>query len=127
MANKNKYYCLDMFPYPSGSGLHVGHVEGYTASDIFSRYKKMKGFDVIHPTGWDSFGLPAENYAIKTGVHPSKTVDTAISTFISQMKNLGLEYDWDREVKTSTPEYYKWTQWLFLLLYKKGEIRGKNS
>jgi leucyl-tRNA synthetase len=127
MVNKNKYYCLDMFPYPSGSGLHVGHVEGYTASDIFSRYKRMKGFDVIHPMGWDSFGLPAENYAIKTGVHPSKTVDTAISTFISQMKNLGLEYDWDRELKTSSPEYYKWTQWLFLLLYKNGLAYKKKA
>ncbi len=116
--NNKKFYCLDMFPYPSGSGLHVGHVEGYTASDIFSRYKKMKGFDVIHPMGWDSFGLPAENYAIKTGVHPAKTVDSAISNFIIQMKNLGLNYDWDREVKTSSPEYYKWTQWLFLFLYK---------
>ncbi len=127
MANKNKYYCLDMFPYPSGSGLHVGHVEGYTASDIFSRYKRMRGFDVIHPMGWDSFGLPAENYAIKTGVHPSKTVDTAIAAFISQMKNLGLEYDWDRELKTSDPEYYKWTQWLFLLLYKNGLAYKKKA
>ncbi|MDD3711011.1 MAG: leucine--tRNA ligase [Patescibacteria group bacterium] len=125
--NNKKFYCLDMFPYPSGSGLHVGHVEGYTASDIFSRYKRMKGFNVIHPMGWDSFGLPAENYAIKTGVHPSKTVDTAINNFTSQMKKLGLEYDWEREVKTSSSEYYRWTQWLFLLLYKNGLAYKKKA
>ena len=95
-SSNNKFYCLDMFPYPSGSGLHVGHVEGYTASDIFSRYKRMKGFNVIHPMGWDSFGLPAENYAIKTGVHPNQTTSEAIKSFKGQMKNLSLSYDWDR-------------------------------
>ena len=126
-SSNNKFYCLDMFPYPSGSGLHVGHVEGYTASDIFSRYKRMKGFNVIHPMGWDSFGLPAENYAIKTGVHPNQTTSEAIKSFKGQMKNLSLSYDWDREIQTSLPEYYKWTQWLFLLLYKNGLAYKKKA
>lgn len=122
-----KFYCLDMFPYPSGSGLHVGHVEGYTASDIFTRYKKMNGFAVIHPMGWDSFGLPAENYAIKTGIHPAQTTDAAIATFKKQMNNLSLAYDWEREIKTSSPEYYKWTQYLFLFLYKNGLAYRKKA
>lgn len=117
---KNKLYVLDMFPYPSGAGLHVGHVEGYTGTDIYSRFKRMQGYDVLHPMGWDAFGLPAENYAVKTGIPPAKTTNDAIETFKKQIKSLGLSYDWSREFGTHTPEYYKWTQWLFLLLYKNG-------
>lgn len=117
---KQKQYILDMFPYPSGAGLHVGHVEGYTATDIYSRFKRMKGFEVLHPMGWDAFGLPAENYAIKTKVHPKITTEEAIKTFRSQMDSLGLSYDWSREVGSHRPDYYKWTQWFFLLLYKNG-------
>ncbi|MGI6347990.1 MAG: leucine--tRNA ligase [Patescibacteria group bacterium] len=122
-----KFYCLDMFPYPSGSGLHVGHIEGYVASDILSRFKRMKGYDLIHPMGWDAFGLPAENYAIKTGIHPEETTNEAIKNFISQMKAVGLSYDWDLEIKTSSPEYYKWTQWFFLLLFKHGLAYKKKA
>lgn len=116
-ASKPKYYVLDMFPYPSGSGLHVGHPEGYTATDIIARYKRMKGFNVLHPMGWDSFGLPAEQYAIKTGQHPSVTTNANIETFRRQLKMLGFSYDWDREVATTDPEYVRWTQWIFRLLY----------
>jgi leucyl-tRNA synthetase len=119
-AGAAKYYCLDMFPYPSGAGLHVGHVEGYTATDIVSRYMRMQGKAVLHPMGWDAFGLPAENYAIKTGKHPQETTDEAIKTFKKQIDNLGLSYDWDRELGTHREDYYKWTQWLFLKLYEKG-------
>ncbi|OHA62088.1 MAG: leucine--tRNA ligase [Candidatus Wildermuthbacteria bacterium RIFCSPHIGHO2_01_FULL_45_20] len=119
-SDKQKLYVLDMFPYPSGSGLHVGHVEGYTATDIYSRFKRMQGYNVLHPMGWDAFGLPAENYAIKTGVPPKETTENAIKTFTKQIKSLGLSYDWSREIGTHTPEYYKWTQWFFLLLYKNG-------
>ncbi|HEV7449716.1 MAG TPA: class I tRNA ligase family protein [Candidatus Paceibacterota bacterium] len=115
-----KFYILDMFPYPSGDGLHVGHVEGYTATDIYSRFKRMQSYDVLHPMGWDAFGLPAENYAIKTGVPPQQTTDKAIDTFRRQIKELGLSYDWSREVGAHTPEYYKWTQWFFLFLYNNG-------
>lgn len=122
-----KFYCLDMFPYPSGSGLHVGHIEGYVASDILSRFKRMKGYDLIHPMGWDAFGLPAENYAIKTGIHPEETTNEAIKNFISQMKAVGLSYDWDLEINTSSPEYYKWTQWFFLLLFKHGLAYKKKA
>ena len=111
-------YHLAMFPYPSGSGLHVGHVESYTAVDIMTRYRRMQGDNVLHPMGFDAFGLPAENYAIKTGVHPKETTEKAINTFKQQLKSLGLSYDWDREISTAKPSYYKWTQWLFLLLYK---------
>ena len=110
------YYVLDMFPYPSGSGLHVGHVEGYTASDIMARFKRMQGFEVLHPMGWDAFGLPAEQYAIDQGVHPDKSTGENVGTFRSQLQNLGFSYDWEREVGTSDPEYYKWTQWIFLKL-----------
>jgi leucyl-tRNA synthetase len=119
-SKKSKFYCLDMFPYPSGDGLHVGHVEGYTASDIYSRYQRMKGKNVLHPMGWDAFGLPAENFAIRTGVHPAKSTQKNIKTFKKQIKSLGLSYDWSREIDTSSPEYYRWTQWFFLFLYKKG-------
>lgn len=115
--NKPKYYVLDMFPYPSGAGLHVGHPLGYIASDIISRYKRLKGFNVLHPMGFDSFGLPAEQYAIQTGQHPAITTEQNISTFIGQMKNIGFSYDWSREVRTSEPNYYKWTQWIFMQLF----------
>jgi leucyl-tRNA synthetase len=118
--SKPKYYVLDMFPYPSGSGLHVGHPEGYTATDIMARYKRANGFNVLHPMGWDSFGLPAENYAIKTGTHPQATTEKNIATFKRQLKMLGFSYDWDREVATSNVDYYKWTQWIFVQLYNKG-------
>ncbi|MGL4629565.1 MAG: class I tRNA ligase family protein, partial [Leadbetterella sp.] len=111
--SKPKFYVLDMFPYPSGAGLHVGHPLGYIASDIYSRYKRHKGFNVLHPMGFDSFGLPAEQYAIQTGQHPKITTDNNISTYISQLKNLGFCYDWSREIRTSEPNYYKWTQWIF--------------
>lgn len=114
----DKMYILDMFPYPSADGLHVGHIPGYTATDIISRYERMKGKHVMHPMGWDAFGLPAENFAIKKGVHPSETTEGAIKNFTRQIKSLGLSYDWSREINTSSPDYYKWTQWFFLLLYK---------
>lgn len=117
---KPKYYVLDMFPYPSGAGLHVGHVEGYTATDIVSRHKRQKGFNVLHPMGWDSFGLPAEQYAVRTGTHPAVTTQSNIDNFRRQLKSLGFSYDWDREVATSDPTYYKWTQWIFTKLYEKG-------
>lgn len=116
-SNHNKYYILDMFPYPSGSGLHVGHPEGYTATDIVARYKRMKGYNVLHPMGWDAFGLPAEQYAIQTGTHPSITTKKNCDTFRAQIKSLGLGYDWDREINTTDPGYYKWTQWIFIKLY----------
>ncbi|MCE7963906.1 MAG: leucine--tRNA ligase [Nitrospirales bacterium] len=119
-ASKPKFYCLDMFPYPSGSGLHVGHLEGYTATDIVSRYKRMRGFNVLHPMGWDAFGLPAEQYAVKTGVHPAVTTAQNIATFKRQMKRAGLSYDWDRELSTTDPDYYRWTQWIFLKLFERG-------
>ncbi len=119
-TSRPKYYCLDMFPYPSGAGLHVGHLEGYTATDIVSRYKRMRGFNVLHVTGWDAFGLPAEQYAVKTGIHPSITTKQNIDNFRQQMKRAGLSHDWDREVDTTDPEYYRWTQWIFLKLYERG-------
>jgi leucyl-tRNA synthetase len=115
-----RLYVLDMFPYPSGSGLHVGHPEGYTATDIYTRYKKMNGFNVLHPMGFDAFGLPAENYAIQTGTHPTVTTYKNIELFRTQIKSFGFAYDWDREVATCDPDYYKWTQWIFLQLFKKG-------
>jgi leucyl-tRNA synthetase len=117
LTNPKKCYILDMFPYPSGAGLHVGHPEGYTATDIFSRYKRMKGFNVLHPMGWDAFGLPAEQYAIQTGTHPSITTRNNCDTFRRQIKELGLSYDWDKEINTTDPGYFKWTQWIFIRLY----------
>jgi leucyl-tRNA synthetase len=114
---KPKFYVLDMFPYPSGEGLHVGHLEGYTATDIIARYKRMKGFNVLHPMGWDAFGLPAEQFAIKTGQHPSVATVRNIERFKSQLKKIGFSYDWTREINTTDPDYYKWTQWIFLKLY----------
>ena len=117
ITNTKKCYVLDMFPYPSGAGLHVGHPEGYTATDIFSRYKRMKGFNVLHPMGWDAFGLPAEQYAIQTGTHPSVTTKNNCDTFRRQIKELGLSYDWDKEINTTDPKYFKWTQWIFIRLY----------
>ncbi len=118
--SKPKYYVLDMFPYPSGAGLHVGHVEGYTATDIVARYKRLKGFNVLHPMGWDSFGLPAEQYAVRTGTHPAISTKANIDTFRTQLKSLGFSYDWTREIATSDPTYYKWTQWIFTKLVEKG-------
>jgi leucyl-tRNA synthetase len=119
-SSKPKYYCLDMFPYPSASGLHVGHPEGYTATDILSRYKRAQGFNVLHPMGWDAFGLPAEQYALKTGVHPAITTRNAINTFRRQLKSLGFSFDWNREIATCEPNYYKWTQYIFTKLYERG-------
>ena len=118
--SKPKYYILDMFPYPSGAGLHVGHVTGYTGTDILARFKRQKGCNVLHPMGWDSFGLPAEQYAIRTGTHPSITTKVNIDTYRRQLESLGFSYDWDREIATSDPSYYKWTQWIFTKLYEKG-------
>jgi len=116
-SNKPKYYVLDMFPYPSGAGLHVGHPLGYIASDIFARYKRLKGFNVLHPMGYDSFGLPAEQYAIQTGQHPAVTTETNINTYRRQLDQIGFSFDWSREVRTSEPSYYKWTQWIFMQLF----------
>ncbi|MDD4212477.1 MAG: leucine--tRNA ligase, partial [Bacilli bacterium] len=123
--NRPKFYALDMFPYPSGAGLHVGHPEGYTATDIVSRMKRMQGFNVLHPMGWDAFGLPAEQYAIQTGHDPREFTKKNIEIFKKQLHILGLSYDWDREIATCDPKYYKWTQWIFTKLYEKGlaEIR----
>src|ERR1700722_8571097 len=118
--SKQKYYVLDMFPYPSGAGLHVGHLIGYTATDILARYKWSKGFEVLHPMGWDSFGLPAEQYAIRTGTHPALTTDLNVKKFKEQLESVGYAYDWDREIMTSNPKYYKWTQWIFTLLFERG-------
>ena len=117
---KPKFYCLDMFPYPSGAGLHVGHPEGYTATDIVCRYRRMKGYNVLHPMGWDAFGLPAEQYAIETGTHPEITTRKNIDNFRRQIKALGFSYDWSREINTTEPAYFKWTQWIFSQLHKKG-------
>ena len=126
VTDENKEYLLFAFAYPSGSGLHVGHVESKTALDILARHKRMNGKKVFFPVGWDAFGLPAENYAIKTGVPPAVTTKNAILTFRRQIKRLAISYDWSNEVATNHPEYYKWTQWIFLQLYKKGQAyRGK--
>lgn len=122
-----KHYILDMFPYPSGAGLHVGHPEGYTATDIISRFKRMQGYNVLHPMGWDAFGLPAENYAIKTNVAPEKSTRGNIENFTQQIKSLGFSYDWEREIATCDPSYYKWTQWFFLTLYNNGLAYKKEA
>ena len=119
-TSKDKFYVLDMFPYPSGAGLHVGHPEGYTATDIMARYKRMRGFNVMHPMGWDAFGLPAEQYAISTGTHPRDTTVKNVARFRAQLKSLGFSFDWDREISTTDPAYYKWTQWIFLRLLERG-------
>ena len=120
IPKEKRRYVLDMFPYPSGAGLHVGHPEGYTATDIYCRFLRMNGYNVLHPMGYDAFGLPAENYAIKTGTHPATTTNANIEHFTQQIKALGFSYDWDREIRTCTPDYYKWTQWIFLQLFKRG-------
>jgi leucyl-tRNA synthetase len=119
-SSKPKYYVLDMFPYPSGAGLHIGHPEGYTATDIIARYKRAKGFNVLHPIGWDAFGLPAEQHAVKTGTHPASNTQNNIANFKRQIKALGFSYDWDREIDTTDPKYFRWTQWIFLQLFKRG-------
>src|SRR5438552_51215 len=116
-SSRPKYYILDMFPYPSGAGLHVGHPEGYTATDILARYQRMRGLHVLHPMGWDAFGLPAEEHARKTGTHPRAETQKNIATFRRQIKMLGFSYDWDREIDTTDPAYFRWTQWIFLVLY----------
>ena len=128
-SDKPKYYVLDMFPYPSGAGLHVGHPLGYIASDIYARYKRHKGFNVLHPQGYDSFGLPAEQYAIQTGQHPELTTKTNIDRYREQLDRIGFSFDWSREVRTSNPDFYRWTQWIFLQLfhsyYDKTEDKAK--
>ena len=116
-SDKPKFYALSMFPYPSGAGLHVGHPLGYIATDIYSRYKRHKGFNVLHPMGYDSFGLPAEQYAIQTGQHPAITTENNIKRYREQLDQLGFSFDWSREVRTSNPQYYKWTQWIFIQLF----------
>ena len=126
-SNGKKRYVLDMFPYPSGASMHVGHLEGYVGTDIISRYLRMKGFDILHPMGWDAFGLPAENFAIKTGVHPDKETHKNIKVFKKQLIASGLSYDWDKEIDTSSPKFYKWTQWLFIKFFEKGLAYKKKS
>ena len=126
-SDKEKYYVLDMFPYPSGAGLHVGHPLGYIASDIYTRYKRHKGFNVLHPMGYDSFGLPAEQYAIQTGQHPSITTETNIARYREQLDKLGFSFDWSREVRTSDPKYYKWTQWIFIQLFNSWYNKSKDK
>jgi leucyl-tRNA synthetase len=118
--DRPKYYVLDMFPYPSGEGLHVGHPKGYISTDVLARYKRMRGFNVLHPMGWDAFGLPAEQYAIKTGTHPRETTQRNIGTYRRQLRSLGLSYDWSREIDTTDPGYVRWTQWIFARLYERG-------
>ena len=123
--DKPKYYVLDMFPYPSGAGLHVGHPLGYIASDIYARYKRHQGFNVLHPMGYDSFGLPAEQYAIQTGQHPAITTQTNINRYREQLDKIGFSFDWEREVRTSNPEYYKYTQWSFFHLLISGTFQAE--
>jgi len=127
LSNKPKFYVLDMFPYPSGAGLHVGHPLGYIASDIYARYKRHKGFNVLHPQGYDSFGLPAEQYAIQTGQHPAKTTKENIKTYRRQLDQIGFSFDWSREVRTSDPSYYKWTQWIFIQLFESYYCKDANQ
>src|SRR5687768_14302346 len=119
-SSKQKFYVLDMFPYPSWAGLHIGHPEGYTATDILARYMRAKGFNVLHPIGWDAFGLPAEQHAVKTGTHPASNTQNNITNFRRQIKALGFSYDWDREIDTTDPKYFRWTQWIFLQLFQRG-------
>src|SRR5262245_37393645 len=119
-AGRPKKYILDMFPYPSGAGLHVGHPEGYTATDIVARYFRMQGYDVLHPMGWDAFGLPAEQHALRTGTHPAVTTGDNIREMRRQLRMLGLSYDWSREIDTTDPQYVRWTQWIFLKLFERG-------
>jgi len=119
-SDRPKFYCLDFFPYPSGDGLSVGHCRNYVPTDAISRYKRMKGFNVLHPMGWDAFGLPAENFALKKGVHPRVTTQSNIDTYKRQMDLIGLSYDWSREISSIDPDYYRWTQWFFLLLFERG-------
>jgi len=126
-SDKPKYYVLDMFPYPSGAGLHVGHPLGYIASDIYARYKRHQGFNVLHPQGYDSFGLPAEQYAIQTGQHPAVTTEANINRYREQLDKIGFSFDWDREVRTSSPEYYKWTQWIFIELFNSWYNKNSNK
>lgn len=118
--SKPKFYILDMFPYPSGAGLHVGHPKGYIATDIFARTKMMQGYNVLHPMGWDAFGLPAENYAIQNKTHPKVATEKNIETFKKQLEKLGFTYDWEREINTTDPEFYKWTQWTFIKMFERG-------
>src|ERR1044072_8550637 len=118
--SKPKFYVLVMFPYPSGAGLHIGHPEGYTATDILARYKRARGFNVLHPIGWDAFGLPAEQHAVKTGTHPAANTQNNIVNFRRQIKALGFSYDWEREIDTTDPKYFRWTQWIFLQLFRRG-------
>ena len=125
--SRPKYYVLDMFPYPSGAGLHVGHPLGYIASDIFTRYKRLKGYNVLHPMGYDAFGLPAEQYAIEHGIHPAVSTARNIATYRQQMDSIAFSFDWSREVKTSEPAYYKWTQWIFLQLFDSWYDRRENK
>lgn len=115
--SRKKFYVLDMFPYPSGAGLHVGHPLGYIASDIYARYKRQQGFNVLHPMGYDAYGLPAEQYAIQTGQHPEKTTSENVARYRSQLDKIGFSFDWSREVRTCDPEYYKWTQWTFMKMF----------
>ncbi|MDR0686285.1 MAG: class I tRNA ligase family protein, partial [Dysgonamonadaceae bacterium] len=129
--DKPKFYVLDMFPYPSGAGLHVGHPLGYIASDIYARYKRLKGFNVLHPMGFDAFGLPAEQYAIQTGQHPANTTEINIRRYRQQLDKIGLSFDWSREIKTCDPKFYKWTQWAFILMfnsyYDTSQASGENN
>src|SRR5437762_1348274 len=127
VSGKPKYYALDMFPYPSGAGLHVGHPLGYIASDIFARFKRLKGFNVLHPMGYDAFGLPAEQYAIEHGIHPAISTENNINNFRKQLDNIGFCFDWSRELRTSDPKYYKWTQWIFLQLFDSWYDRLQNK
>ncbi len=126
-SKKEKYYCLDMFPYPSGEGLHVGHWRGYVLSDVMSRIAKMQNKEVLHPMGFDAFGLPAENFAIKTGVHPKKSTEKNIKNMKKQLKKISAIYDWDFELSSSNKKYYKWTQWIFLQFYKNGLAYKKKA
>ena len=126
-ADKPKYYVLDMFPYPSGAGLHVGHPLGYIASDIYSRYKRLQGFNVLHPMGYDAYGLPAEQYAIQTGQHPEVTTKKNIARYREQMDKIGFSYDWNREIRTCDPEYYKWTQWAFIQMFNSYYCNDKKQ